>query len=146
MRIISFCAAIGVSSCFRTVFLLDLSRTARSFFSIRLTVRIIPAHKKDRRAKSRPVCPLAQRSTQRTDFFSAARFSDILPGSYLACEQSPGSSQFRAWDMLSPRADLTIIKEKFSVVKRIFGIFLGIFLQIRKKLGRCLLPRIISAK
>ena len=119
-------------------FCLTFSRTARSNFSIRLTVRIIPAHKKDRRAKSRPVCSLAQRSTQRTESFSAARFSDILPGSYRQSRNLPVHRSFRALDIQSPRADLTIIQEIFPNVKRNFSIFDEIFPEFSDELQKFL--------
>ena len=54
--------------------------------------------------------------------FSAARFSDILPESYLLAEQSPGSSQFRG-ENTAFHADLPIIKENPPIVKRIFSVF-----------------------
>ena len=54
---------------------------------------------------------------------SAARLSDILPGSYLLLEQSPGSSQYPHGGTCPSRADLFIIKENPLDVKRIFSVF-----------------------
>ena len=94
------------------------------FFLIRLSVRIIPAHKKTGTNK-RPV------HTWRSDLrnvqilISAARFSDILPGSYLRSpEQSPGSSQFcTRLGRILPLADLPIIQDMSGNVKHLFEFF-----------------------
>ena len=61
---------------------------------------------------------------------SAARLSDILPGSYLLSEQSPGSSQYPRGRTCPSRADLFIIKENPLDVKRIFSVFDEIFQKI----------------
>ena len=58
---------------------------------------------------------------------SAARLSDILPGSYLLSEQSPGSSQYPRGGTCPSRADLLIIKENPLDVKGIFSVFDEIF-------------------
>ena len=71
---------------------------------------------------------MAQRSTRRTDPFSAARLSDILPGSYLLAEQSPGSSQCAAHSY--PNARLIIVKENLPVVKEVFSVFNKFFQKI----------------
>uniref|UniRef100_UPI00307C8441 hypothetical protein n=1 Tax=Dysosmobacter welbionis TaxID=2093857 RepID=UPI00307C8441 len=90
-------------------------------FSIRLTVRIIPAHEKYRRM-IRPVSchGAAIYATYRS--FSAARLSDILPGSYLF----RAISRFIA--VLAGRssalhASFIIIKENLANVKPIFSVF-----------------------
>ncbi|MDO4316025.1 MAG: hypothetical protein Q4C45_09620, partial [Oscillospiraceae bacterium] len=54
--------------------------------------------------------------------FSAARLSDILPGSYLLSEQSPGSSQRCGQDTPFPHSHY-MIKENPLDVKRIFSVF-----------------------
>ena len=71
MRIISFCAMVCFLLKYRTNSFqrgLDFSVRRESDFSIRLTVRIIPAHEKYRHMMQHPAGTLlAQRSTQRTD-------------------------------------------------------------------------------
>ena len=88
-------------------------------FLIRRSVRIIPAHKKHRLWAG---VLLARRSTPANRNLSAARLSDILPGSYLLAEQSPGSSQLQTPPGVQhpSRAYLYIIKEKSPYVKGIF--------------------------
>ena len=99
-------------------------------FLIRRSVRIIPAHKKHRQQAG---VLLARRSTPTYRDLSAARLSDILPGSYLLAEQSPGSSQLQTPPGVQhpSRAYPHIIKEKSPYVKGIFlfpiQIFSGIF-------------------
>ena len=88
-------------------------------FLIRRSVRIIPAHKKHRQQAG---VLLARRSTPANRNLSAARLSDILPGSYLLAEQSPGSSQLQTPPGVQhpSRAYPHIIKEKSPCVKGIF--------------------------
>ena len=90
-------------------------------FLIRRSVRIIPAHKKHRQQAG---VLLARRSTPTYRNLSAARLSDILPGSYLLAEQSPGSSQLQTPPGVQhpSRAYSYIIKEKSPCVKGIFSI------------------------
>ena len=70
---------------------------------------------------------MAQRSTRRTESFSAARLSDILPGSYLLSEQSPGSSHRVRIGI--PNARQVIVKENLPVVKEVFSVFDKFFLR-----------------
>ena len=95
-------------------------------FLIHRSVRIIPTHKKHRQQAG---VLLARRSTPTCRNLSAARLSDILPGSYLLAEQSPGSSHlYTPPGVQHPqRTYLAILKEKSPFVKGIFRFFHEIF-------------------
>ena len=113
-------------------------------FLIRRSVRIIPAHKKHRLWAG---VLLARRSTPANRNLSAARLSDILPGSYLLAEQSPGSSHckrlraccaHRARTCISYRKKPLVSRGFFYFVNKIFMGFLavltGIYLVAAKPL------------
>ena len=82
----------------------------------------------------RPVHGSWRGDLRNVQIFSAARLSDILPGSYLVSEQSPGSSQCCGQVFPFPHS-LYIIKENSPAVKRNFSVFhenMQIFLAGRK--------------
>ena len=129
MRIISF-AIWCVPPLLRTVFdCVTNCRTARIFlYAVPcVSFRLI------RNTGDQAGVLLARRSTPTNRNLSAARLSDILPGSYLLAEQSPGSSQLQTPPGVQhpSRAYPHIIKEKSPYVKGIFlfpiQIFSGIF-------------------
>ena len=118
MRIISF-AIWFVPPLFRTVFdCVTNCRTARIFlYAVPcVSFRLI------RNTGDQAGVLLARRSTPTYRDLSAARLSDILPGSYLLAEQSPGSSQLQTPPGVQhpSRAYPHIIKEKSPCVKGIF--------------------------
>ena len=92
MRIISFAICLFLHNLYKVVLRCSLLCTARKF-SFRVSVRIIPAHRKDRHKRPVLVHGAAIYAAKRT--FSAARLSDILHGSYRLAPQSPVSSQCR---------------------------------------------------
>ena len=129
MRIISF-AIWFVPPLFCTVFsCFDQCRTVENFlYAVPcVSFRLI------RNTGDQAGVLLARRSTPTNRNLSAARLSDILPGSYLLAEQSPGSSQLQTPPGVQhpSRAYPHIIKEKSPYVKGIFlfpiQIFSGIF-------------------
>ena len=75
---------------YEVVFPLSTLRTVRDFH-VHVSVRITPGHNKNRHKTSRPVPSCT--TIYAVHALSAARFTDILRGSYLLSEQSPASSQ-----------------------------------------------------
>ena len=119
MRIISF-AIWFVPPLFCTVFsCFDQCRTVKNFLyavpcvSFRLT----------RNTGDKAGVLLARRSTPTYRDLSAARLSDILPGSYLLAEQSPGSSHCKRSRVCCPRYGvLTYNKGKIPLCQGDFSI------------------------